>query len=289
MRNLLRGLYRRIADAPIAAHHAAAFGQTVLGVDLVEMLLRHELDADPRRALFSSLSKKNHIAVERHARALQQEHRHQRCGDVVFVVDGAAAIDVAAVARRAERRERPFRGVDVHGVGVPHQEQRSLLAVPFQPGDDIQPVRLELEDLRGDALAFEDLLEVLGCRPLVPRRIARIEPEHRLKVLHAFGLDARPVDGRCLSDQSCGAGHEREKQQKKQRAAMIDVHRRPSYHGLFAFRSSFFAYQLPPTSYFSGFGVAFASTSPRMYCMPARKCPTISGFMKVSFMWPIEL
>src|SRR5918992_351216 len=33
--------------------------------------------------------------------------------------------------------------------------------------------------------------------------------------------------------------------------------------------------------YLSGFGVALASRSPRMYCIPARKCPTISGRMNV--------
>src|ERR1700737_3756545 len=56
------------------------------------------------------------------------------------------------------------------------------------------------------------------------------------------------------------------------RAATIGDHRRPSYEvGL--------SKQLPATSYFSGFGVAFAATSPKMYCMPARKCPTISGRM----------
>ena len=35
---------------------------TVLGVDLGIVLVHHELDADPRRALFPCLGKKNHVA-----------------------------------------------------------------------------------------------------------------------------------------------------------------------------------------------------------------------------------
>jgi hypothetical protein len=40
---------------------------------------------------------------------------------------------------------------------------------------------------------------------------------------------------------------------------------------------------------FTGFGVVSAARSPRRNCKPARKCPTISGVVKVSVMCPSEL
>ena len=42
-----------------------------------------------------------------------------------------------------------------------------LRAVALEARDDVRAVRLEREDLHGDALGFEHLLQVLGGRMLV--------------------------------------------------------------------------------------------------------------------------
>ena len=61
-------------------------------------------------AFLARFGEEDDVAVERHIQPLEHQHRHQRGGDVVLVVDGAAAVDVAAIARRAE-------GGNVHFVG----------------------------------------------------------------------------------------------------------------------------------------------------------------------------
>jgi hypothetical protein len=66
-------------------HHLAVFdgrvpslGQRILGVDLVVVLLHHEIDADSGGVRFlAGLGQEDHIAIERHVIALQQQHHHQ--------------------------------------------------------------------------------------------------------------------------------------------------------------------------------------------------------------------
>ena len=100
VRNLLQRLHRGELRLSTRPRHAAALGEAVLGVDLREVLVGHELDADARRALFARFGQEDHVAVERHVLPLQQQHRHERGDDVVLVVDRAAAVDIAAVASR---------------------------------------------------------------------------------------------------------------------------------------------------------------------------------------------
>ena len=87
--------------------------------------------------------------------------------EVVLVVDGAAAVDVAAVARGAERRVLPLRRVDVHDVACAHEQQRPLAAVAFEPRDDVRPMRSAREDLARDALALR--APASGSRPPASR------------------------------------------------------------------------------------------------------------------------
>ena len=96
--------------------------------------------------------------------ALQQQHRHQRGGEVVLVVDRAAAVDVAAVAGRAERRELPLRLVDVTVSLWPMRSSGRLLPLPFSRATRFAPLRIGAEDLRRDAFLLEHLLEVLDQR-----------------------------------------------------------------------------------------------------------------------------
>ena len=134
----------------------------------------------------------------------------------------AAAVDVAAVPRRAERRERPLRRIDVDDVGVRHQQQRTLRAASLEAGDQVQPVRLELEDLRRDAFAIEHLLEVLGGGSLVARRIARVDPEHRLKVLHRFGSTRdQSMAVACATRETVAAQSAMSRKEKGQRCLFV--------------------------------------------------------------------
>ena len=193
VRDLLRGLHGREAHLATRAGHAAAFREAVLGVDLRPVVLHHELDAELRAGFLAGLGQEDHVAIERHVQPLQLQHHHQGGDDVVLVVDGAASVDVAAVARGRERRMRPLRGVDLDHVGVAHDEERPLLAVASQPRHEIGPRRIVGEALRLDALLLQDRLEVIDGRALVARRVARVEPQDGLEVSHRLRLEARPV------------------------------------------------------------------------------------------------
>ncbi len=207
------------------------FGEAVFGLDLRIVLAHHELHAEIRAALLAGLRQKDDVAVERHVEPLEQQHRHQPAGEVVLVVDRAASVDPAAVARGAERRELPLRLVDGDHVAVAHDQQRLLLAVAFQAGDDVGAVGVEREDLRRDAGLVEHAFEVLGHDVLVAGRVARVEAQHRLELLHHLRLERLPVrpgrlreharqrqrdDGACSAE----ARHARRRERDRQPCAL---------------------------------------------------------------------
>ena len=191
--NFLQRLDGGVLGDAADADGAAALGQAILGLDLRVVLADHVLDAEVGVALFARLGQKDDVAVERHVEPLQQQHRHQPAGEVVLVVDRAARVDPAAVARGAERRELPLRLVDGDDVAVPHDQQRLLLAVALQPRDDVGALRVEREDLRRDAGLVEHAFEILGDDVLVAGRVARVEAQHRLELLHHLRLERLPV------------------------------------------------------------------------------------------------
>src|SRR5206468_7663055 len=192
-RNLLARLHLGVAHLSLLTIDAAAFGETVLRLELGEVLRDHIADADTRVALFARFGQIDHVAVERHAPALQHQHRHQRRRGVVLVVDRTAAVHPAAVARRAEGRELPLRGVDAYGIRVAHDQQRTLRAVSVQTSEHVRPVWFEREQLRGDAVVVEDFLYVLRRRPFLR---GRVDANERLKMTHRLLFDVLPVEGR---------------------------------------------------------------------------------------------
>ena len=144
-RDLLRRLHRGEPDLSAFARHATAFGEAILGLDIGEVLLDHEVDADARRSLFPRFREEDHVAIKRDVEPLEQQHDHQRRRQVVLVVDRAAPVDVAAVAGGAERPMRPLRRIDVDDIGVAHEEQRALRAVPLEASHEVRTLVLQRE------------------------------------------------------------------------------------------------------------------------------------------------
>ena len=68
-----------------------------------------------------------------------------------------------------------------------------LAPLPFRRATTLGRCGLERKRLNGDALRFENLLQVLGGGDLGARGIARVEAQERLEVPHRFFLDARPL------------------------------------------------------------------------------------------------
>jgi hypothetical protein len=194
-RDLLQRLHRREPDLAAAARDAATLRIAELRVDLGEVLFDHELDPIAHRAFLAGLGQEDDVPVERDVLPLQDQHGHERRGDVVLVVHRAAPVDVAPLADRAEGGVGPLLRVDVDRVGVPHDQQRPFAAVPLQPRHHVRPVRFDGEHLDGDALALENVLQVVGGGLLVPRRIGGVEADERLEVAHRLLLERRPVEG----------------------------------------------------------------------------------------------
>ena len=194
--NLLERLDRCELDLTARPRHAPAFGEAVLGVDLREMLAGHELDADARRTLLAGLGEKDDVAIERHVLPLEHEHHHEAGDEIVLVVHRPTAVDIPAVARGAEGRMGPLLRIDVDDIGVPHDEERTLLATALEAGDHVGTARLEGQDLGGDAVRLEHLLQILGRRLLVAGRIGRVHAHERLKMPERFFVELRGVGWR---------------------------------------------------------------------------------------------
>ena len=159
-------------------------------------------------AFFAGLGQEDHVAVERDVQPLQQQHRHQRRGQVVLVVDGAAAVDVAAFARRAQRRVGPFRFIGGDGIAVADDQERPLPAVALQPRHQVGTVGIRSDDLRGNPFLLEHAFDVLGDDVLVAGRVARVDAQHRLVMPHRLVLELDPVGlcRRLSEDRDRGSG-----------------------------------------------------------------------------------
>ena len=68
-----------------------------------------------------------------------------------------------------------------------------LCPFPFQTRDQVGAVWFEREDLRADAFAVEDFLQVINHGGLVARWIAGINPDNRLVVEENFRLHLFPI------------------------------------------------------------------------------------------------
>src|SRR5581483_6706733 len=129
-----------------------------------------------------------------------------------LVVRCTAGVDVAAFVRRAERIKRPLVSLRGDDVGVAHYQDRALAAVALDPRDQVGARRLERELLTGDAFLFENLLQERGGFGFVARRIAGVDAQHILEMLHDFGCDSSPIDGVAVLRLGGGDGRENEEQ-----------------------------------------------------------------------------
>ena len=182
-----------VLDFSACAHDATAFGETELGVDFSEMFAHHKLDAELHGSFFAGLGQENHVAVERQLAAFQKQHRHERSGDVVLIVHGAAAVDVAVGACGGKRRMFPLLGVDVDDIGVAHEEERALRAVAADASDEVGPIGVDGEDFRLDPFGFEDAFEIVHRGPFASGRVAGVEAQEILKMFKRFFVDGFPI------------------------------------------------------------------------------------------------
>ena len=221
--------HRDILHAAIRPAAAAHLGEAIFGVDIREVLIHHEIDAHRRgfrAAFFAGLGQKNNVAIEREIQPLELQHNHQAGHHVRLVVDRAAPIDASAVARGAERREGPLRRIDRHDVRMAHQQEGALAAVALQSCHQVRPVGIGGECLHGNAFALEHLLQIVGGQFFISGRVARVEPEQRLKMLHRFVLEPGPVRSARRLSRECRGQRQQNRQPHEAPFAFFHASRR---------------------------------------------------------------
>ena len=126
----------------------SAFRDCELGVDLIEMLVDHEIDAHTCGIGFlSRFRQKDQIAVQRRARALHQNEAHQHRDEFVFIVDCSPAPDVPVLHHGAERIDRPLLFLYGDDVRMRKDQQRPFAAVSLEACDQIRPIGIFRESL----------------------------------------------------------------------------------------------------------------------------------------------
>ncbi len=182
-RNLLRRRYFQIPNLPVCRVDESTFCQRVLRFNVVPVILDKEVDTDPRRALLTCFRHIDHIAIEGHVETLQLKHKHQSRGHHILVVCRAAAPDETVLHHGAERIDRPLFALDADRVRVAQNHDRPLAAISFQPCDEVAPTFIQREHLVRNTLAIENRLHIVHDLCLIARRIRRIDPNNRLKML----------------------------------------------------------------------------------------------------------
>ena len=178
-----RGLLRR-ADAVIldAAVVAEADGAALVDQKLrIPHQLRVVLDeparADPLPHLLVRRRQEDHIALQRHAGALQHHQRHQLRDPFPLHVLGTAAPDVPVLDQPPEGIDGPVLRRRQHDVHVVEQDDGAGGAVAAQARVQIRLAGRGLEHLRLDALARQHRGQPVRRATLVARRVGRVDPQ----------------------------------------------------------------------------------------------------------------
>ena len=117
------------------------------------------------------------VPRERHAPALEGDHGHQLHDRRALHVQRPPAPHRAVLGLACPGIDPPGRVGRRHHVDMAQQHDGSLAPVARQPRVEIAPAGGGLEDLRGDPLAGQHLLEPAGARGLVARRVHGSDPE----------------------------------------------------------------------------------------------------------------
>ena len=193
-REFLGGRDGNVADFAGAGHRRAAFGQTILGFDLVPVLVDHVIDAELGSAFLARFGEKNDVAVESDVCALEHEQKHQSRGHVVLVVKRAPAVDVAVAPHRFERLDRPVFALHPDDVGMSHDENRSLRTVAGQAGHEVVPPWCHGVQTAVDALGRQGVTQIVGDFGFVAGRVGGIDSQQGGEVAQRLFLHLGPVD-----------------------------------------------------------------------------------------------
>ena len=143
--------------APFFDRRASAFRDRELRVDLIAVLVHHEIDTHAGGVrLFAGFRQKDHVAVQAAAVRFSSSITI-RLAVSLACRPGAASPDVAVLYDRAERVDRPLFALHSDHVGVRQHQQRPLRSVALDARDQVGARRILRESLGGNSVTFQHL------------------------------------------------------------------------------------------------------------------------------------
>ena len=192
-------------DAPVAVADqlAGALVHDEIGAHVLRLLSAEPLRPVPGAALLVGGEDELQLARLRSPALLDERERGPELGrHLALHVLGAAAPDAVVAQLARPGVELPVAGVGRHRVDVPEQAQGGAVRGGGEACNEVRPARHGLEQHAVEPGLLEQALEPLLGRPLVARRVDRVEADEALQEL-------------CRAALECGAlGHDAESKQR---------------------------------------------------------------------------
>ena len=118
--NFFADLHADVLRLAVFQENAAAFVDGVARGDFVPVLVHGEEHAGCAVGFFVAFGEEDDVAIEAHAGAFELDEDGEIGGEHAFVVNGAAAVEVAVFDDRAEGIYCPFGFVHADDVEVSH-------------------------------------------------------------------------------------------------------------------------------------------------------------------------
>ena len=155
-----------------------------------------ELGAELAARFLVGGGQEHEIALERHVRALERQHRREMQDARGLHVDRAAAIEIAVGDRAAERVDGPVAAIGVHDIDVVVQDDPAERAVAGEARAKAGPAGRGLDRLALDPVAGQHLGQEPGARDLVSGRVRGVDRQIAAQQIDRLVAESRPVHHR---------------------------------------------------------------------------------------------
>ena len=139
------------------------------------MVFDEPTGAHARADLLVRRGEKNDVALERRARALEDDQRHQLRDRLTLHVERATSPHVPVLHHAAERVHLPVLRAGEHDVHVIEKDQRAPGPVSLHPREQVRLAGRGFEYLRFDPLPPQHGPQPVRRLQLVPRRVRRVD------------------------------------------------------------------------------------------------------------------
>ncbi len=190
--NFFADLHADVLRLAVFQENAAAFVDGVAGGDFVPVLIHGEQHAGGAVGFFIAFGEEDDVAIEVRAGAFQFDEDGEIGGEHAFVVNGAAAVEVAVFYDCGEGIFGPFGFVHADYVEVSHQEQgagRIGHGAGGEASDDESAAGSAFENFRGDAFFGEDGGDIFCGYQFVAWGIGGVDAQQALQPAERVNLN----------------------------------------------------------------------------------------------------